>query len=202
MVPDYRKYPEVTFPAFVEDGALAVAWTLKNISTYQGDPNQLVLMGHSAGAHIAALLGADERYLANHGHSTTQIRAFAGLSGPYDFIPEEEDLKDIFGPPERYPQMTVTNFIEGDEPPMLLLWGAEDNLVGRRNLELLDAKIQQQGGQADTKIYPNMGHIDMVSNLIWFMPSKAPVEQDIADFFTRQLKGSQDGIFVSTEQPH
>ena len=187
VIPDYRKYPEVIFPAFVEDGALAVAWTLENIASYFGDPNQLVIMGHSAGAHIGALLSADERYLAQHGHSTEQIKAFAGLSGPYDFIPEEEDLKNIFGPPERYPQMTVTTFIEGHEPPMLLLWGAQDNLVGQRNISLLFEKIQQQGGQVETIIYPSMGHVEMVSNLIWFIPDKAPVTRDITDFFARQL---------------
>ncbi|SBS28151.1 Carboxylesterase NlhH [Marinomonas aquimarina] len=189
VVPDYRKYPEVIFPAFVEDAALAVAWTLENIADYQGNPDKLVLMGHSAGAHIGALISADERYLASHGHSSRPIKAFAGLSGPYDFIPKDEDLKDIFGPPERYPEMTVTRFIDGTEPPMLLLWGAQDTLVGRRNLDLLQAEVAKQGGQAETKIYPNMGHVDMVANLIWFMPSKASIAQDVSEFFTRQLQG-------------
>lgn len=202
VVPDYRKYPEVVFPTFVEDGARAVAWTLENIATYRGDPTQLVLMGHSAGAHIAALLSADQRYLTHYGYNTSDVKAFAGLSGPYDFIPEDDDLKDIFGPPERYPQMTVTNFIEGNEPPMLLLWGADDELVGRRNLDLLNAKITQQGGHTETKIYPNVGHIDMVSQFIWFLPNKAPIEQDIAKFFTQQLRGKQHEILVKSEQPH
>lgn len=202
VVPDYRKYPEVTFPTFVEDAAMAVAWTLDNIARYRGDPNQLLMMGHSAGAHIAALLSADQRYLAHYGYVTTPIKAFVGLSGPYDFIPEDEDLKAIFGPPERYSQMAVTSFIEGNEPPMLLLWGENDNLVGRRNLDLLEAKIAQQGGQAETKIYSNMGHVDMVSNFIWFIPSKAPIEQDIADFFRRQLGATKNANLISTAQPN
>ncbi|MEC8484521.1 MAG: alpha/beta hydrolase, partial [Pseudomonadota bacterium] len=136
VIPDYRKYPDVKFPAFVEDGAQAVAWTLDNVAEYHGDSSRLFIMGHSAGAHIGALISADERYLAQLNHSTQNIKALAGLSGPYDFVPEEEDLKDMFGPPDQYPQMTVTNFIEGNEPPMLLLWGKEDELVGQRNIDL------------------------------------------------------------------
>ncbi|RUM50527.1 MAG: alpha/beta hydrolase [Marinomonas sp.] len=186
VIPDYRKYPDVKFPAFVEDGAQAVAWTLDNVAEYHGDSSRLFIMGHSAGAHIGALISADERYLAQLNHSTQNIKAFAGLSGPYDFVPEEEDLKDMFGPPDQYPQMTVTNFIEGNEPPMLLLWGERDELVGQRNIDLLAERVRQKNGAVDTIIYPNMGHVDMVSNLIWFIPSKAPIQRDIANFFEQQ----------------
>lgn len=63
VIPDYRVYPQVIFPAFVEDGASAVRWVRDNISTYDGDKNQLYLMGHFAGSHIAALLTLDFRYL-------------------------------------------------------------------------------------------------------------------------------------------
>ena len=56
MVPDYRKYPEVRFPGFVEDGASAVAWARREAARFGGDPSKLWVMGHSAGAHIAALL--------------------------------------------------------------------------------------------------------------------------------------------------
>ena len=186
VIPDYRKYPDVKFPAFVEDGAQAVAWTLDNVSEYHGDSSRLFIMGHSAGAHIGALISADERYLAKFNHSTQDIKAFAGLSGPYDFVPEEEDLKDMFGPPDQYPQMTVTNFIEGNEPTMLLLWGEKDELVGQRNIDLLAERVRQKNGAVNTIIYPNMGHVDMVSNLIWFIPSKAPIQRDIANFFEQQ----------------
>ena len=186
VIPDYRKYPDVKFPAFIEDGAQAVAWTLDNVAEYYGDSSRLFIMGHSAGAHIGALISADERYLAQLNHSTQNIKAFAGLSGPYDFVPEEEDLKDMFGPPDQYPQMTVTNFIEGNEPPMLLLWGEKDELVGQRNIDLLAERVRQKNGAVDTIIYPNMGHVDMVSNLIWFIPSKAPIQRDIANFFEQQ----------------
>lgn len=183
VIPDYRKYPEVKFPAFVEDGAEAIAWTFSNIDQYYGNTNQFFILGHSAGAHIGALICANPDYLAAHQLDPTIIDAFSGLAGPYDFVPVAEDMKDIFGPPERYPQMTVTTFIDGDEPPMQLLWGEQDDLVGRRNIDLLSAKIREQQGEVTTKTYPNAGHVEMVSSLIWFLPSKAPIVDDVTQFF-------------------
>jgi acetyl esterase/lipase len=63
VVPDYRLAPDVVFPAFVEDGAQAVAWTHRHAADYGGDANRISLMGHSAGGQIAALLALDRRYL-------------------------------------------------------------------------------------------------------------------------------------------
>jgi acetyl esterase/lipase len=67
VLPDYRLYPQVTFPAFVEDGASAVRWVRDNISNFGGDTNQLYLMGHSAGSHIAALLHAGRALFESRG---------------------------------------------------------------------------------------------------------------------------------------
>ncbi|MEL6126399.1 MAG: alpha/beta hydrolase, partial [Pseudomonadota bacterium] len=66
-LPDYRKFPDVRFPAFVEDGARAIAWLRENVATFGGDPERMYLSGHSAGAHIAMLLAMDESYLAAEG---------------------------------------------------------------------------------------------------------------------------------------
>lgn len=183
VIADYRKYPEVRFPAFVEDGALALAWVSQHIGEYGGDFCRLYVSGHSSGAHIGALLTADERYLQSVGLETDVIRAFAGLAGPYDFEPQAEDLKTIFGPPDNYPQMQVTTFIEGDEPPMLLLWGDADNAVWRRNIDLLAQAIRQQGGEVETRIYPGIDHVGIVASLTWFYQSRRPVLDDILSFF-------------------
>ena len=56
VLPDYRLYPQVKFPLFVDDGALAVAWVQKHAHEFGGDPHRIVLMGHSAGGHEAAFL--------------------------------------------------------------------------------------------------------------------------------------------------
>ncbi|MCC5976748.1 MAG: alpha/beta hydrolase [Salinarimonas sp.] len=186
VIPDYRKYPQVRFPAFVEDGAKAVNWVHENIEEFNGLPDTLFLAGHSAGAHIAALLVSDERYLRNEGNALDNIRGFVGLAGPYDFTPEVEDVQEIFGPPSNYPQMQVTTFIDGTEPPMLLMYGDADETVERYNLDRLAGRIEEMGGESEQIIYPGLNHIEIVGAFSWFWRNKAPVIQDMTDFINRK----------------
>jgi acetyl esterase/lipase len=183
VIADYSKYPQVKFPTFVEDGAKAVAWTYRHITEYHGNPDKLFVAGHSAGAHIGALVTADKHYLQAEGETPSIIKAFAGLSGPYDFVPYEEDYIDMFGPPENYPNMQVSTFIDGKEPPMLLLWGAEDTIVGKSNMDKLIAKIEAEQGVVESHVYAGVDHVGMLSGFIWFFKSKAPIIDDITDFF-------------------
>ncbi len=185
VIADYSKYPNVIFPTFVEDGAKAVAWTYHHIAEYNGDPEHLFIAGHSAGAHIGAMITADERYLQTEGLTLSVINAFAGLSGPYDFVPYEEDYIDMFGPPENYPNMQVSTFIDGTEPPMLLLWGADDTIVGKSNMDKLMAKINAEQGAVESKVYDGINHVAMVSGFVWFLKNNAPILEDITNFFQR-----------------
>lgn len=183
VIPDYRKYPDVRFPAFVEDGAQSVAWVYRHAAQYGADIGNVFIAGHSAGAHIGALISTDKHYLQQQGLSRSVIKAFAGLSGPYDFVPKEEAYKKIFGPPENYPNMQVPTFVDGHEPPMLLLWGKQDTLVGKSNMDLLAKKIHQEGGHVQTKIYDNLDHVGLISSFTWFLRGKAPVLKDVCHFF-------------------
>lgn len=183
VVPDYRKYPDVKFPVFVEDGARAVAWTYRHIATYGGAADMLHVAGHSAGAHIGALIAADEQYLKAQGESRSIIKSFAGMAGPYAFTPDEPDLEDMFGPPARYPQMQVPTFVDGQEPPMLLLYGADDKTVGKFNLDRLQAAIEKKGGCVQSKVYPGLDHAWLVGSLSWLGVGKPDVLGDMTDFF-------------------
>lgn len=179
VIPDYRKYPEVKFPVFAQEAADIVRWVYENIDKYNGDPGHIFISGHSSGAHTAAIITADERYLKNK----NIIKGFAGLAGPFDFTPEEEDLKDIFGPPENYDQMRVTTFIDGSEPPMLLLYGLEDEVVGLFNLERVQKKIQEQGGDVKVRLYEDLGHAEMIKVITWIYYKNSTVLQDMLEFF-------------------
>ncbi|MCR9212331.1 MAG: alpha/beta hydrolase [Proteobacteria bacterium] len=181
VIPDHRKYPEVLFPDFVEDGAKAVNWVQNNISDHGGKADTLFLSGHSSGAHIASLLVVDERYLEPQ--TLQSIKGFAGLAGPYSFTPESEDLKIMFGPPSQYPDMQATTFIDGKEPPVLLLYGSDDKSVGLFNLERLEQEIRDNNGQVETIIYPDTGHVEIVGALSWILRSKAPVLEDMTTYF-------------------
>ncbi len=185
VIPDYTKYSNVKFPTFAEEGAMAVNWVYQNIETYNGDRNTFFISGHSAGAHTAAILSTDERYLKDAGLPDDYITAFAGLAGPYDFTPEEEDLKDIFGPPENYKNMQVPNFVEGNEPPILLLHGAKDEAVWLSNLEKLVQAYEDKNLPFNYRIYEDVDHVEIITTLTWVYDGIAPVEQDMLDFFVQ-----------------
>ncbi len=188
VLPDYRLYPQVTFPAFVADGASAVRWVRDNISTYGGDTNQLYLMGHSAGSHIAALLTLDAHYLKDIGLDRNAIRATATLSGPYDFTPNPWD-RPVFGQQTNDttidPKIEPITFVDGKEPPMLLVQGLRDKIVAPSNAVNLAARIRQAGGEVDYITYPKRGHASVVVALAWPYQWLAPVLDDVTDFFDR-----------------
>src|SRR4051812_5018523 len=92
-IPDYRVYPDVRFPDFLRDGAAAVAWATRHATDYGAQPGPVYLVGHSAGAHIAAMLTLDGQWLGETGLSPCgAVRATAGLAGPYDFLPLERPV--------------------------------------------------------------------------------------------------------------
>jgi len=177
VIPDYRKYPEVKFPTFVDDGAAAVAWVAAH---YPG--HRIHIAGHSAGAHIGALIVADKSYLAKyHLDPDKTITDFIGLAGPYAFTPDEPDLKNIFGPPANYARMQVPTFITGHEPPMLLMYGEDDKDVAAYNLGRLAGKIHATGGQVKVKAYPGVDHVGMMKAFTWVEPD-SPVRKDFFDY--------------------
>jgi acetyl esterase/lipase len=185
VLPDYRVYPTVTFPAFVEDGASAVQWVHDNISKFGGDPNHIYLMGHSAGAHIVALLTLDAHYLKDVGLDQNAIRATAGLSGPYDFTPNPWD-RPVFilkpGEPMNEAIQPI-HFVDGREPPMLLIQGLSDKIVDPGNTTRLAARIGDAHGQVDVITYSKRVHATIALALAWPFRWLAPVLNDVTTFF-------------------
>ncbi len=121
VLPDYRLYPQVRFPDFLHDGAAAIAWVRDHIAAYGGDPRRIVLAGHSAGAYNAVMLGMDPRYLEAAGVDPKSIRAVAGLSGPYDFLPLDTDTTiRVFGQAADLPATQPVNFVGPLSPPAFL----------------------------------------------------------------------------------
>ncbi|HZT82635.1 MAG TPA: alpha/beta hydrolase [Gemmataceae bacterium] len=87
VLPNYRLSPAVKHPEHVRDAARALAWTVKHVADYGGDPRKIIVAGHSAGGHLAALLATDPSYLQAEGLKPSAIRGVMALSGVYT-IPE------------------------------------------------------------------------------------------------------------------
>lgn len=179
---NYRLYPHVRFPAFVDDAARAVAWVRRHVRRHGGDPDRIYLMGHSAGAHIAALLALDPRYLSAAGVPRTAIRGMIGLAGPYIFRPERQPrLAPIF---TAHPQPNARPVaVAGNGgPPLLLLSAGLDAIVGRRSGPGLAAAYRRAGGQATARSYPAIGHGQIVIAISEYFQGLAPVVSDVVKF--------------------
>ncbi|MEL6427975.1 MAG: alpha/beta hydrolase [Planctomycetota bacterium] len=168
VVPDYRLYPDVVFPAFAEDAAAAVAWVQAEAERLGGDPARLVLMGHSAGAHLAALVALDAELLRGAGGDPDRIAAFVGLAGPYDFLPFDpgSDLEQIFPEGTRAASQPVLR-VEGAErvPPTLLIHGTADEVVIPRNTRRLAEALVRRGAPAEVRYMEGVGHVRLAAAL-------------------------------------
>lgn len=187
VIPDYRVYPEVVFPEFIHDAAKAVGWAKAHAAAHGGDPDRLFLAGHSAGAHIAAMLALDARYLAAEHLTPSALQGVIGLAGPYDFLPlTSRRLQQIFGPEEQWPQSQPINYVQGGNPPMLLLVGEDDGTVWPRNTYNLAQKIRAAEGRVEVVRYPGWGHVDMVAKLAKPLRGDGALLDRIADFISSQ----------------
>lgn len=183
VVPDYRLYPEVLFPGFMADGAQAVRWVKRNIERFGGDPGRIFLMGHSSGAHIAAMLTLDNQYLESVGMKSTDVRGMIGLAGPYDFLPfERESSKIIFGPETEYWRSQPINYVDGSNPPLLLMTGDHDDVVHPGNTENLAAKITARGGVVQKVEYAGVGHAGILLQLAAPFRRDGEVLQAVSEF--------------------
>ncbi len=181
-VPDYRLWPEARWPDFVEDGARAVAW-LRTAGDVPGGP--VFVMGHSAGGFIAASLALDPRWLGEAGR--------AGLAGgvllatPITWQPRDEPNRSIFAaaPGGRIEAVPDPGTLAG-APPMLLLHGEADTVVGPFHAVDLAAGLRAVGRPVTLRLHPGVGHAGilaaMAAPLRALGLAPAPVFEEVVGF--------------------
>lgn len=183
VIADYRLVPEVAYPAFLYDAAVAVRWIEDNIATFGGNPDKLFLAGHSAGAYNAVMLGLDPAFLREAG-TTLKVRGVAGLAGPYDFYPFEfDEVRDAFGNAPNPEGTQPVRLVNADSPPMFLATGNLDLIVKTDNTTALAAKLRQHGVPVEEKYYDGIGHMEIVTAIGAMMRWRAPVLEDMVNFY-------------------
>jgi acetyl esterase/lipase len=185
VVPDYRKYPEVQFPAFVQDGASAVVWARRHAGAWGGDPSQIVVMGHSVGAHLGAMLAYEPRYLRAAGGRRRWIRAFVGLSGIYAPVPETDLFREIVPPPYRSDDWQPLWHVDSQAPPSLLLHGLEDRMINPLETVRLRATLVRHGVPVEMELYAGRSHADTVAAFSPLARRRLPVLKSATRFIER-----------------
>lgn len=181
VIPDYRLVPAVHYPEFLEDNARAMAWVFDNIPQLGGDPDNIYIMGHSAGAYNAAMLALDPRWL---GARRERLKGFIGIAGPYDFLPiVNPDTQRAFNWP-RTPVTSQPVFHAGNKAPRtLLLAGARDTLVDpQRNTVGLGQRLVAAGADVTVKVFDKLSHASIIGAMGKPLRFLAPVRAQVLGF--------------------
>jgi len=183
VIADYRLYPEVKFPAFVEDAARAYAWVSAHLASGSGKRRPIVLIGHSAGAHTAAMLALDERYLAAAG-VVERPAGLIGLAGPYAFDPTTFLITAaIFAPAAgRADDARPVAFVRRGAPPTLLMHGLLDATVQPYNSRELAGALEAAGNDVRKIEYAGIGHLGLVLAISRPLRWQAPVLEEMVAF--------------------
>ena len=193
ILPDYRLYPAARFPQFIEDGARAVQWAHEHAADFGGDPHALFLMGHSAGAHIAATLALDRRYLRKVGGDTDWVRGWIGLAGPYALTLRSPLLEAVFHEPYVMTDWQPLALVSANSPAALILHGTDDTMVHPQEAVDLAAKLRAAGVAVECHIYSRRSHFDPVTAFSLPEREKAPSLADVSGFIDRTMRAAAAG---------
>jgi acetyl esterase/lipase len=184
VVADYRLYPQVRYPDFLTDRALAVAWAKREAPRYGGDANRLFVMGHSSGGYNAAMVALDPRWLAAAGLSPSALAGWIGLAGPYDFLPiKNKKAQPVFFYPNYPPGSQPIDYASKAAPPTFLGVAASDDVVNpERNSRQMADKLRAAGVPVTLKIYPRANHYTLIGAFARPLRGFGPVLEDVAAF--------------------
>ena len=177
VLPGYTLYPKATYEQMANEVAAAVTWTLEHAGDYQGDPSRVYLSGHSAGAHLAALVATDPRWLEAYGHTSAELAGVIGISGVYDLALMAEYTRSQTGSDEllvgvasgwrNYAAASPVSYARADLPPMLLIHGSEDTTVPPAISRVFGEALQAAGAPSELVIYPGAEHTDFLFRSMW-----------------------------------
>jgi acetyl esterase/lipase len=184
VIADYRLYPRVRYPEFLEDSAKAAAWTIANVATYGGNVTRIYVMRHSAGAYNAAMLALDPRWLRQVGIATNPFKGFIGLAGPYDFLPiENPDVRPVFFYPNSPPDSQPIVYAGAGSLRSFLGAPKSDHVVDpERNSRGMADKLAAAGVAVTYRVYPHVGHVSLLAAISRPLRWLAPVLDDVEEF--------------------
>ncbi len=155
---NYRLYPKVSTPAYIDDAAAAVAWVMKNIQNYGGDPELVFVSGHSAGGYLTSMIGLDKRWLAKYDTDANKIAGLIPFSGhaiTHFVIRKEKGIPDTQPIVDEYAPLF---HVRKDAPPLVLITGDRElEMLGRYEEDAYLMRMMKVVGHKNTSIYEMKG---------------------------------------------
>lgn len=156
---NYRLYPRIQAPAYIEDAAAAVAWVMRHIGEYGGDPDLVFVSGHSAGGYLTSMVGLDPRWLEKHGIDANRIAGLIPFSGHAITHFTVRAERGIAGTQAVVDDLAPLYHVRKDAPPMLLITGdREMEMLGRYEENAYLMRMMKVVGHPDTRLYEMDGY--------------------------------------------
>ncbi len=187
VVPNYRLHPEVVYPDIVNDVRDAVVYLRDNSETLGLASTDIVLMGHSSGAHAAALLTASDEYFQDE----PWLVGLIGLSGPYDLPLDLEEVVRVFPDVADPDSVNPTALATSTHPPSLLIHGADDQRVLPKHTKRYAEVLEEQGVEHTALLLEGEGHAQVVAGLSIRLEFLNDAKQDVFDFLSRYTPADQ-----------
>jgi acetyl esterase/lipase len=179
---NHRDMPEYNYPDHIADAFCSLAWLHTHSSEYAFDPNSIFAMGHSNGGTIAAMLGVvddaaiylrDCPYSLPDGKWVSGVIPFGGVFNYASIAENSVNMRDychdLFGgdideKPEKWSQGSPITWIDGSEPPFLIIHGAADHTISPNQSKELDQVLRNAGVAVDLFIVPNANHAQVTKS--------------------------------------
>lgn len=161
-IPNYRLAPDATYPAQTHDIAEAVSWLQHNYDNYTGS---LYLAGHSAGAHLASLVGFSDQWREKAELELEKIRGFILLAGVYQFYPFDKAdprVKRFLGEKKYWEEAQPFNHLKKSLPPVFLAHGQEDHEVSLDQSIQLKERLTQLNVRNELVFEDHVGHLELL----------------------------------------
>lgn len=166
VVPSYRLWPTTDAAGMAADIGAATAWTFAHIRDYGGDPRHVVIGGHSAGGHLAALVAFDSRYRHDAGATADRLAGVALLSGVYDLRTPNFTDDALFGTTlKRRTELSPVMYVAEDEPPVFAVCASQDGPGACRNRDRLAAVISEAHARVRSFDARDRTHISEIVNM-------------------------------------
>lgn len=186
VVVDYRLAPTHVFPDYVLDTANAMGWVYRHINQYGGNPDQLFVMGHSAGAFNVVSAVDDKRFWSQAGIPDKAVVGVIGLAGPYDYNFRVGSTQVAFPKDSTQQQVMPVYHIRQGVPPHLLVTGSKDTVVYPQNADSLQQAIVKAGGNVE-RIEVPASHAGIVIGLARPLQPFYPTFNKVNAFMQRHL---------------